>query len=71
MRKINANGGIFSLDKMNDTILSIEGIRVIRKIIRGEQTTDTVDCIEIKDVHGSVVTIDINNGKITNSTWKK
>lgn len=56
---------------MNDTIINIEGIKVIRKIIRGEHTTDTIDCITIKDEYGSEVQIDINTGKITGATWKR
>lgn len=56
---------------MNETILNIEGIKVIRKIIRGEHTTDTIDCITLKDEHRNEIQIDINNGKIIQSTWKK
>jgi hypothetical protein len=56
---------------MNDTILNIEGIQVIRKIIHGEHTTDVIDCILLKDIHGSEIQIDVNNGKIINSTWRR
>ena len=56
---------------MNDTVLNIEGIKIIRTIIRGEHTTDTIDCIRLKDEHGSEVQIDINNGKIIGNTWKR
>ena len=56
---------------MNDTILNIEGIKVIRQIIRGEHTTDYVDCIKLIDIHGNEVKIDILSGKIIGSTWKK
>ena len=56
---------------MDFTVLQIEGISIIRKVIRGEHTTDVVDCIVFKDEHGNEVQIDINNGKIIHTTWRK
>jgi len=56
---------------MNDTFISINGIAVNSKPIRGEQTTDTSHLVSFKDEQGNKVYIYITNQTITDVQWMK
>lgn len=51
---------------MNNTVLNIDGIKVLHEIIDMQDSTDTTNTIVIKDDHGNEVRITIQFGKITN-----
>ena len=49
---------------MNNTIINIEGIKVVHNIINLEHSTDTSHLLIIKDEYENKVIIEITNGKI-------
>ena len=56
---------------MNNTVINIEGIKVLHSIINLEDSMDKAHILTIKDEHGSEVKIEITFGKITDTTWKE
>ena len=56
---------------MNNTVIDIQGIKVLDSVINLQDSTDKAHVLTIKDEHGSEVKVEITFGKITNSTWKK
>lgn len=55
---------------MNDTNISISGIKVLHEIVDLQDSTDTANVIVIKDDYNNEVRVTTCFGKITD-VWKK